>query len=176
MNKNLIYIILLIFLILILLRSQTANSEELYTKQEVENFNPYIGVLVNITDFENFNLIGVDLGYQIYSPYSLGVEISHIRQELNSIFFTRTNALVKGFYNLKEFDHFFSYTYVGLGLGSSFYDSNSNNIVVPFVGFDIPLSDKAEFFSLGGDVKYFWYTDIQDVNKFSASMILKYWF
>lgn len=148
-----------------------------YTNKVIDGFNPYIGLLMNLNNSENFGLVGVDIGYQIYYPYFLAIEISHVKENiLVNGGYKRTNALVKVLYTLGESIESLKYTYIGFGVGPSFYDSTSNLISTTIIGFDVPLTDtKREFFSLGVDVKYVFYNGISNVDNLLVNVFLKYW-
>lgn len=156
--------------------------------QGIEEWKPHVGVIAGFADpegrFQSAAEYGLDVGFQPYIPFGLGMELSSSSNEIEdagtSEDLTRTKLLMKGTYNFGGNIVLLKDSFVGLGAGPIFEsflgDDNIYLGVMPVVGFDIPLQEKArEYLSLGLNAKYL-ISSGGGPDTFSMNGIVKYWF
>ncbi len=181
----------MILLVSIYARAQTGRSDGTFPKAaETMNPNyakPHVGIIAGITNpeasFATRMEYGLDVGFQPWSPFGLGLEVTGLNsdrtlgsqpQDLN-----RTNILLKGTYNMGGNIPVVRNSYVGLGLGavidSSAYKGTHSG-VAPILGFDIPLGSAREnYFSLGAAAKYVFVSG-PSPDSYTLNGMAKYWF
>jgi hypothetical protein len=142
------------------------------------------GVATPEERFRNTPEYGVDVGFQPYIPFGVGLEVSAfstdrsidgVRDQLN-----RTMVLAKASYNFGGDQILLRDSYVGLGLGPAFDSSSPWNgthfVTAPMLGFDIPLArSEADFISLGLVAKYHFVSG-PSPDGFALNGAAKYWF
>ncbi len=169
--------------------SANTTSSPLPTPREVQvdsEFKPHIGAQLGMANpeggFDTGSEIGLDIGFQPYIPYGIGVEFTQIRAEskgenVGSI--DRSTVMAKGTYNFGGDIAFIKHSYVGAGLGGVFYSGDSALVLAPLVGFDIPLNMTADrragIVSAGALAKYS-IVEGSNPNTLSVNGMLKYWF
>lgn len=123
---------------------------------------------------------GLDIGFQPYVPFGVGIEYNHIRLD-NGTVAKETNQLwLRGNYNFGGDVAVIRDSYIGLELGAVLRDDGTSAAVAPMIGFDIPLGNHASseterHFSLGANAKYAFVADGQ-TDAFSLNGIVKYWY
>lgn len=149
---------------------------------------PHLGIMAGMSNpeasYDAALEVGVDLGFQAWTPFGVGVEVSHLSSRRDSAFgdrnLDRTNILAKGLYNFGGTQPVLRYSYVGLGLGgvidATGYQGTHTG-VAPLAGFDIPLgprnTDEAAF-SLGLGTKYV-FVGGPSPDYFAINGLVKYW-
>jgi len=145
---------------------------------------PHLGLRLGVAEPEgelNSGIqIAVEYGLQFYVPYSLAVEVGHEAYDEAGFDFNRTSVLMKGNYNFGGDIPVIKYSYVGLGLGLAWEDDSINDglaaLIVPQVGFDVPINGFLnDRISLGANVGYT-FTTRGTPDVFAASGVVKYWF
>lgn len=151
-----------------------------------EMYQPHVGIIAGHSmpegSYDSNIEYGIDVGYQPYIPFGLGVEISQATYdgEGQNPELIRTKALVKASYNMGGNIPIIRDSYLGLGVGPMLERAYANDLVyvgyMPNLGFDVPLKDIGDDkFSLGGNARYLISSsDTPDV--FSVNGVLKYWF
>ncbi|MGE4133455.1 MAG: hypothetical protein AB7F86_17570 [Bdellovibrionales bacterium] len=160
-------------------REQPARSDER---------RPHLGVMAGIAapekSYRNEFEYGVDVGYQPWIPFSVGLEASAFKSRrafgIQEQDLDRTQIFVKGSFNFGGNLPVIKDSYLGLGLGPVF-DQNSpwsgtHMGIAPVAGFDIPLTrDLHDFFSLGAMAKYVFVSG-PSPDTFAVNGLVKYWF
>lgn len=122
---------------------------------------PHFGIIAGLTSpegaYDNTGLVGLDFGYQPYIPFGVGGELSYYRANgdgANSAL-ERTQLLGKATYNFGGERFLIKYSYIGLGLGAIFDNSEAHLVSAPMVGFDIPVASIQENpITLGANARY----------------------
>lgn len=168
--------------------STNTTSSPLPTPREVQvdsEFKPHIGAQLGMANpegsFDTGSEIGLDIGFQPYIPYGIGVEFTQVRAESkgdgNSI--DRSIVMAKGTYNFGGDIAFVKHSYVGAGFGGVFYSNDSSLVLAPLMGFDIPLNRTENrsggIVSAGALAKYS-ILEGSNANTLSVNGMLKYWF
>ncbi|MBC7459036.1 MAG: hypothetical protein H7235_12195 [Bdellovibrionaceae bacterium] len=148
---------------------------------EVESeFKPHLGLLVGVSQpegagHENTDM-GIDFGFQMYIPFSLGAEYIHSRVDTGTESKDRDTLWLKTSYNFGGTIPVINHSYVGLGLGAVIASDRTSAAIAPMVGFDIPVAKFEEgFMSLGANARYAIITD-GELDTFSLGGVVKYWF
>lgn len=118
---------------------------------------------------------GVNVGFQPYIPFGVGIEA--MTAELDESNVQRTSVLARGTYNFGGDIPVLRNSYAGVTTGPMFIDGDEVEWSAgPLAGFDIPLTGgkTSDYLSLGLQAKYLYTTDTQD--SFSAGLALKYWY
>lgn len=142
---------------------------------------PHVGFLIGANNPEggatSSTEMGVDVGYQPYIPFGLGLQVINTKNASPSgENLDRTSVLARGTYNFGGTIPVIRESYVGLGLGPIFKESGTDMAYVPMLGFDIPLSGEYEqTISLGALAKYN-IVDGSDQDAGSLDAVMKYWF
>lgn len=142
---------------------------------------PHVGVLAGVAQpegsYDAAGEIGLDVGYQPMVPFGLGAEITRFEsnaREGSDI--ERTSVLLKGTYHMGGATPVIRDSYVGVGLGPVFTESETAVQAAPIVGFDIPLErGTSQFFSVGANAKYALISG-SDSDALSVAGAVKYWF
>lgn len=149
-------------------------------------YQPHVGIIAGHSmpegSYRSNVEYGIDVGYQPYIPFGLGLEVSQATYEGDgpNPEVIRTKALVKASYNMGGNTVIIKDSYVGLGVGPMIEraDADTNVYVgfMPNLGFDIPIGNQVENkFSLGGNARYLVSSsDTPDV--FSLNGVAKFWF
>lgn len=143
---------------------------------------PHVGVLAGVAQpegsFDAAGEVAIDVGYQPMIPFGLGAEISRFEANAREgADIERTAIMVKGSYNMGGTIPVIRDSYVGLGLGPVFTETETQFQAAPLVGFDIPLNRgaTAQYFSLGANAKYALISG-SDSDALSVAGAVKYWF
>ncbi len=141
------------------------NLRATYTRAE---YQPHAGLLVglvNPNEGDTSTEFGLDVGYQPYIPFGLGIELT--RTEDRSI------LLGKGSYHFGGVIPIIHTAFVGVAAGHD----DAIFVAGPLAGFDIPLSeyDPGSHISLGGSAKYL-FSSNSDAQSLSVNGTMKYWF
>ncbi|OFZ29836.1 MAG: hypothetical protein A2622_11535 [Bdellovibrionales bacterium RIFCSPHIGHO2_01_FULL_40_29] len=146
---------------------------------------PNIGLLIGSStpegSFESSGEIGIDLVFQPYIPFGIGLEAmySEPESELTGEKLKRTSVLAKVLYNFGGSIPIIRDSYIGAGAGAVFVEDESESqfASAPMVGFDIPLRnalDQASV-SLGANAKYL-FVDGDDPDALSVNGVVRYWY
>lgn len=123
---------------------------------------------------------GVDIGYQPYIPFGVGLEIDQTfadgRGESDDL--NRLTVLGKGTYNFGGTLPVLRESYVGLGLGAVIDNGKSTLAMAPLAGFDLPLKyfpAGDSMLSLGAMARY---TMVKPGHSdlFALTGMVKYWY
>ena len=168
--------------------SANTTTSPLPTPREVQQdseFKPHIGAQLGMANpeggFDTGSEIGLDIGFQPYIPYGLGVEFTQVRAESKGegTSIDRSIVMAKATYNFGGDIAFIKHSYVGAGLGGVFYSGDSSLVLAPLLGFDIPLNQSADrrtgIVSAGALAKYS-ILEGSNANTLSVNGMLKYWF
>jgi hypothetical protein len=165
------------------------NSTSITTKprpvRTESEYKPHFGVQAGFTNpngsYKPALDYCLDLGFQPYVPFGLGLELGHSSSEstINQPDLVRTRLLAKGTYNFGGTIPVVRYSYLGVGLGTSFESGTTLLISTPVAGFDIPLvgskTEEVGSLSLGAVAKYMIYEG-SNPNAFSLNGVVKAWF
>ena len=181
----------MLFLVSIYARAQSGQTGTTFPKPATtmsQDFaKPHVGLIAGVTNpeasFATRMEYGLDVGFQPWAPFGLGLEVTGLNsdrtlgaqpQDLN-----RTNILVKANYNLGGDIPVIRNSYVGLGLGAVIDASAYKGVhsgVAPLVGFDIPLTTAStNYFSLGAAAKYVFVSG-PSPDSYTLNGMAKYWF
>lgn len=145
-------------------------------------YRPHVGLSYGLLfpegSYNSNDVIGLDVGFQPFIPYGLGMEFvtTNIKND-SDYHLNRNDVTVKGTYNFGGDTAILKHSFVGLGLGASFDGSGSEMLATPLLGFDCPLAHKPGegYFSLGAGAKYSIYGGDQP-DTFALNALIKYWF
>ncbi len=155
------------------------------TKSEMA---PHVGIITGLTNPENFKSTteyGVDVGFQPWTPLSLGLEwtgantnrrLAGTKESLD-----RTNVLLKAAYNLGGETPVVRHSYLGVALGPVIDNRayrGTHSGIGPVAGFDIPVTKEqreSQALTLGLAAKYIFVSG-PSPDGFSMNGALKYWF
>lgn len=144
---------------------------------------PHIGLMIGSTKpegrFDASPEFGLDIGFQPYVPFGLGLEagFSELKSELTDKKIQRGIVLAKLTYNLGGNIVVLRDSYVGFGVGAAIVDNKSTLASAPMVGFDIPIRDRNDqaSVSLGANAKFLTVEgDAPDA--LSINGVVKYWY
>lgn len=143
-------------------------------------WRPHFGVILGAAQPERSgitaNEVGIDVGYQPYIPYGLGAELIHSRIDDRNEIADRNTIWLKGTYNFGGTQTVIKDSYVGLGLGAMFKSDKTAAAIAPLIGFDIPVNeDGGKTLTLGMNSRYAVIAG-DEVDTFSLSGVLKYWY
>jgi hypothetical protein len=154
--------------------------------REASFYSPHVGILAGYSapegSYQSNVEYGIDVGFQPYVPFGLGIEVTQANYDAdgpgNDL--TRTKALAKASYNLGGNIPVIRESYIGVGAGPMLERANGSDVVymglMPNLGFDIPLRNTAlEKFSLGANARYL-ITSSNAPDVFSLNGVAKYWF
>ncbi len=147
---------------------------------ESSQWKPHIGILAGAAIPEGSGNssaeLGLDIGYQPYVPFGLGAEYVHSRFDDGVTTADRNTLWVKATYNFGGEIEILRYSYMGVGVGAVFADSDTAIAGAPILGFDIPLQlSQDEKISLGANAKYAIVGDNQ-TDATSINGVVKYWY
>lgn len=148
--------------------------------QKDAEYKPHLGLLAGAAQPEGSgdtaSEVGLDIGYQPYIPYGVGLEYIHSRVDDGTDEKDRDTVWLKGSFNFGGTMALIRDSYVGLGLGAVMLSDRTAWAAAPIAGFDIPLERKQDqFVSLGASARYAIVSD-GEVDTFSLSGVVKYWF
>lgn len=148
--------------------------------QKESEYKPHLGVIAGAVQpegsGETSSEIGLDLGYQPYIPYGVGLEYIHSRVDDGSEEKDRDTIWLKGSFHFGGTITLIRDSYVGVGLGAVIMSDRTAFAGAPLVGFDIPLErEKSQSVSLGASARYAIVSD-GEVDTFSLNGVVKYWF
>lgn len=168
--------------------TQTATST-LPTERDavnVEEQKPSMGLMVGTFVPDDGNVatpnVGIDFMFQPRIPFGFGFEVTHARPEstVTGQRLEHTTVLAKAQYNFGGTIPVLRSSYVGVGAGAQFQQSDSQFAAAPIVGFDIPLKDGTEIshMSLGANAKYLYVEGNEDTDSNAASIngVVKFWY
>jgi hypothetical protein len=154
-------------------------------KAEPSEYRPSIGITLGLAETDDRSNAaagyGIEAAFQPYIPFGVAAELSGYTSgsDTGQAGLTRTKLLAKGTYNFGGTNALIRYSYTGFGLGPVMDNiANSTELLLgiePIIGFDIPLTDWAKGFSLGGNANYLFVTGGHD-NVFALNAVAKYWF
>lgn len=141
---------------------------------------PHVGLLGGVADpegsYDATGEVGLDIGFQPYIPFGIGLEASYFESEGAANRLERTQVLAKGNYNFGGTTPVVRYSYIGLGVGAVFLNNRTALVSAPMVGFDIPLKQAADnFLSLGASAKYA-FIEGSEPDALSVVGAVKYWY
>lgn len=147
----------------------------------IEAQRPHVGLTAGTIDPEGSLKTtagyGLDVGYQPYIPFGLGLNLSNMTSTNNDgVNYTQTTLLGRGTYNFGGSIPVVKDSYVGLGFGPAFLGDGTKLASAPIVGFDIALT-RAErgYLSLGANVSYL-ITEGSSPDSGIVNGVVKYWF
>lgn len=143
---------------------------------------PHVGILMGMMDPSGRSAVsgdfGVDVGFQPYVPFGLGMELAGYRAEDAD----RARLLVRGTYNFGGTIPVIRHSYVGAGIGATMGSDRTLLTSAPMVGFDIPVWDinpdaamSGHLFTLGLHAKLL-ITEGSEPDAFAMNGVVKYWF
>jgi hypothetical protein len=139
----------------------------------------FLGAAVPEGSYRSSSEYGIDVGYQPFIPFGLGLEIngSQIEESDTGDRLDRTGVLAKATYHFGGETAIIKDSYAGLGIGAILKSDGTDLVSAPLVGFDIPMKsdDKREFFSLGASAKYA-IVGSSDPDTLSINGVMKYWY
>lgn len=147
-------------------------------KADSNEFQTHIGVVGGVVNTNNSSGndadYGLDIGYQPFVPYSLGLEATFSKSDDTAgNDEDRTSLLAKGTYNFGGDTPVIRNSYAGVALGTILRPDNSYLAGGPMVGFDIPVADRK--WTLGANAKYLFVDGVEpDATVVNAAV--KYWF
>ncbi len=184
MNKKAYLIIISALLLTAAAQAQSGRSSTFPQPREVmqrSQYKPHVALLMGNNAPEGSGRtqaeFGVDVGYQPYIPFGLGVELTHSLIDTGTELRNRNSVLAKSTYHFGGTIPVIRESYVGAGLGAAFNPSNTAVIGGPLAGFDIPVTtvNNNSVLSLGALAKYnFVGNDETDVASLNA--VVKYWY
>lgn len=143
---------------------------------------PHIGLLGGMTSpegsYDSTGSVGLDAGFQPYVPFGVGAEATYYRANGDGATadLERTQVLAKASYNFGGDVAVIKHSYVGLGAGVVFEDSETELVSAPMVGFDIPLKQAAnDYITLGANARYA-ITEGSSADAFTVNGAVKYWY
>ncbi len=153
--------------------------------EETTEWRPHVGLMLGVNSPEGSYRAApeyaLDVGYQPYIPFGLGLEIatSRIEQKDDGDALSRTMAWVKGSYHFGGDTVILKDSYVGVGLGAAMKSDGTDIASAPLLGFDIPFknanSQERAYFSLGAHAKYMVVSG-SDPDALSLNGVMKYWY
>jgi hypothetical protein len=171
-----------VFAALILSVQANAAPAESRTFPEARNadsneFQTHIGIVGGVVNTNNSSGndtdYGLDIGYQPFVPYGLGLEATYSQSDdTNGTNEDRTSLLAKGTYNFGGETPVIKNSYAGVALGSILRPDNSYFAGGPILGFDIPVERK---WTLGANAKYL-FIDGTEPDATVVNAAVKYWF
>lgn len=161
-------------------RSETiTEARAVRTAQE---WRPHIGLLYGVIipegSYNTTDSLGVDIGFQPYIPFGLGLEfVTTNLKRADDSHFNRNDLLAKASYHFGGDNVVLKNSYLGFGAGVAMTSGDAEMVVAPLMGFDVPLSHRRGecYFSLGANAKYSFYTADQP-DALTANAVLKFWF
>ncbi|MBC7742530.1 MAG: hypothetical protein H7061_10045 [Bdellovibrionaceae bacterium] len=144
-------------------------------------YKPHVAILVGNNTPEGSGTVspefGVDVGYQPYVPFGLGVELMRTEVDTGSGRRDRNTVLTKGTYHFGGDIPVLRDSYVGAGLGVAFNPSNTSVLGGPLAGFDIPVTtiNNDAVLSLGALAKYN-FVGNNEVDAAALNAVVKYWY
>lgn len=164
--------------------NETTVSTTADTEWKKDFPKPHMGLLAGVVDPESYDAAaeyGVDVGYQPYVPFGLGLEVTSSTNSIdNQADMTRTKFMVKGSYNFGGSTPVIRESYVGLGAGPMLESFGSDTDVavgfMPYAGFDVPLQKKSQDYMSLGLVARYLTTTSGGPDSFALNGALKYWF
>lgn len=145
---------------------------------------PHVGLLAGAISPEGAGTVqpeyGVDIGYQPYIPFGLGLEYTHSRLDNNISKSDRDAVLAKATYNFGGDMTFIRDTYVGVAMGAVFTPSQTAFVGAPLAGFDIPITgvrnmDNQTALTVGAVAKYS-IVGNNELDALSVNGAVKYWY
>lgn len=150
---------------------------------DTSEWKPHVGLVAGFAAPEgrgnSSGEYGIDIGYQPYIPYGVGLEYTH-GEDIDNGTTTqdRDTVWLKGSYHFGGDTMIIKDSYAGLGLAAVMKSDGTSVAAAPILGFDIPIKqgmEAAGFFSLGANARYAVVSD-GDVDTFSLSGVVKYWY
>lgn len=144
---------------------------------------PHVGLILGLADAEGRSALrgdfGLDIGYQPYIPFGVGLELAGTRVEDVA----QTRLLLRGTYNFGGDLPVIRNSYIGAGIGPILGTVGDPNRIIlgfaPVVGFDIGVWDisaaRRDTLSLGLQARYLM-TEGSDPDTGSINGTVKYWF
>lgn len=150
--------------------------------EERSGYRPHVGVKVGVSNPEgSYNTapeFGLDVGYQPYVPFGLGLGVTTSKNTAQGQQhdLERTTVLARGTYNFGGTTPVIKNSWVGVAAGPVFKYNGTDLGVAPIIGFDIPLKEAtASYLSLGADAKYL-AVGGDEADALSVNGTVKYWF
>lgn len=164
-------------------QTETSTFPTLRPVSNAEERMPHIGLMVGTQrpegSFGTSPEFGIEIGYQPYIPFGLGLEAAYSEpeQDVSGDKLKRTSVLAKVMYNLGGNIMLIRDMYLGFGVGAVFQDDDTTLASAPLVGFDIPIRDRNQqaSISLGAQAKYLT-VEGDEPDAFSLNGIVKYWY
>lgn len=154
--------------------------------QSEEELKPHAAILAGVSNPEGSLDTGVeygiDVGFQPFIPFGLGLEISQANYNADAgDDFKRSSFLIKGAYNFAGDVVVLKDSYLGLAIGALVEDSGPSTTTyggfMPNLGFDIPTFMVNErWVSLGANARYMITGSDNSPDVFAVNGVLKYWF
>ncbi|MES2803575.1 MAG: hypothetical protein V4654_13860 [Bdellovibrionota bacterium] len=150
----------------------------------VEEQKPSMGLMIGTFVPDDGNVatpnVGIDFMFQPRIPFGFGFEATHARPEstVTGERLEHTTVLAKAQYNFGGTIPVIRSSYVGIGAGAQFQESDTQFAAAPIVGFDIPLRDEISHMSLGANAKYLYVEGNEDTDSNATSIngVVKFWY
>lgn len=155
---------------------------------EKTELKPHVGLKGGVAnpegDFDATSEYGLEIGYQPYIPFSVGLELTTMSSNrANASNLNRTKALAKANYNFGGTTPIIRSSFVGMGLGPVVDSEGGETVFRPalglLTGFDIPLSHTGQIvpqsFTLGANLSYL-FVGNNGADTFGLNAVAKYWF
>ncbi|MGE3760003.1 MAG: hypothetical protein AB7H97_19705 [Pseudobdellovibrionaceae bacterium] len=171
-------------------QSSTSTFPAVSKSETEEEWKPHMGLTAGFADptdnYEGATEYGLDVGYQPFVPFGIGVEFTHFSSEKNSglqnVEIERTKLLGRGTYNFGGTIPVIKNSFVGAALGPVFDHEDGKdklNIgISSLLGVDFPLGGTdvtRKSFSLGATMSYL-AVGGGAADTFGMNGLLKYWF
>lgn len=176
--KILMFLISFVFVVFSAQAADTGYSSVSKRNMFTSENKPHVGLLAGATmpegDGDATAEVGVDIGYQPYKNYGFGAEFSNATVDTGDDDIARNTLLLKAMYNFSE-ESGIRYMYLGLGAGAVFTSDDTQAMVAPIAGFDVPVtSQNTEYITLGANARYNVIADETDA--FTLTGAVKYWY
>ncbi len=143
---------------------------------------PHIGVIAGMASPEgsyyNAPLLGLNVGYQPYIPFSLGLSVTRSTNMIKGPGddLERTTVLAQAAYNFGGNIDVVRNSWVGVAAGPIFRRDGTDTGIAPSLGFDIPIQQEADHdVTLGASAQYL-IVNSGAPDTFNLNGVIKYWF
>lgn len=147
-----------------------------------DQWRPHFGLLASVVtpegSFDPGIGYGIDIGFQPYIPFGLGLEITRSENEgrRSNSDIEQTAALARFTYNFGGTHWAVKNSFAGIGLGQVYKGSRTELAGAPIIGFDVPIQDRTQnYLTVGANAKYL-IIDGNDPDVTNVNATLKYWF
>jgi len=143
---------------------------------------PHVGVIAGMASPEgsyyNAPLLGLNVGYQPYIPFSLGLSVTRSTNMIKGPGddLERTTVLAQAAYNFGGSTEVVKNSWIGVAAGPVFRRDGTDTAIAPTLGFDIPIQQEADHdVTLGASAQYL-IVNTGAPDTFNLNGVIKYWF